>query len=117
MRKDNRSLSKISKHYGVSPSTVWRIKKGIQWGHITRDNIRNVFKHENNDNLKTDKKIINKRELHQVRGDNVGTSKLSEPDVVAILKDTRLQRIIAKEYGVSVSAISHIKTRKTWAHL
>lgn len=34
IRKDTRSLRTIGKHYGISPSIVYGIKKGKRWGHV-----------------------------------------------------------------------------------
>ena len=50
------------------------------------------------------------------RGENCGTAKLTQFQVDAIRKDSRLQRVIAYEYGVLQSAISRIKSGKRWAH-
>ena len=50
------------------------------------------------------------------RGERCGTHKLTQAQVDAIRKDTRLQRLIAADYGVRDSAISRIKSRKLWAH-
>ena len=52
-----------------------------------------------------------------IRGQTVGTSKLTEEQVFAIRADQRSQYVIAAEYGVDQSAVSQIKLRKTWAHL
>jgi group I intron endonuclease len=41
-------------------------------------------------------------------------AKLTQADVTAIQADTRKQRLIAAEYGISQSQISHIKTGKRW---
>lgn len=42
---------------------------------------------------------------------------LSEADVWAIREDSRLQRIIAEQYGIAQQSVSDIKARKTWTHL
>lgn len=50
--------------------------------------------------------------------DNAGeknpAAKLTEDQVAAIKDDSRVQRIIAEEYGVSQSMISYIKLNKKW---
>jgi len=50
------------------------------------------------------------------RGERCGTAKLTQAQVDLIRKDTRLQRIIAAEYGVRDNTISRIKSGKRWAH-
>ena len=44
-------------------------------------------------------------------------SKLTSEQVLAIREDERPQSIIAEEYGVEQTNISHIKLRKSWKHL
>ncbi len=51
------------------------------------------------------------------RGEENTHSKLTEAQVVAIRADHRKQQDIADDYGVSQSAIAHIKTRRNWRHL
>lgn len=51
------------------------------------------------------------------RGEQCGTSKLTEKQVLAIREDGRLQREIAEEYGVQQSVISRIKSGVRWGHL
>lgn len=51
------------------------------------------------------------------RGERCAAAKLTEAQVRAILTDTRLQRIIAAEYGVRENTISRIKSGKRWAHI
>jgi hypothetical protein len=52
---------------------------------------------------------------------HVGTknrhAKLTEQQVLAIRNDTRLRRVVAKEYGVSDTLICWIISRKIWKHL
>lgn len=51
----------------------------------------------------------------QLTGSAVGNSKLTAEQVAAIRADTRTQRIVAAEHGVSQSQVSHIRTGKCWA--
>lgn len=44
-------------------------------------------------------------------------AKLTDAQVIAIRADKRLQKQIAADYGVTLAAISHIKTGRRWAHL
>lgn len=53
----------------------------------------------------------------QPKGEVNGNAKLCAQDVMAILADNRTQVAIAQEYGVSTSAISGIKTGRSWSHL
>jgi len=50
-------------------------------------------------------------------GERNGTSKLTEDQVFAILKDDREYREIAPDYNVHYSLIGLIKTRKKWKYL
>lgn len=56
------------------------------------------------------------RQAH-VRGEHNGCAKLTNDQVLAIRADHRILRKIAADYNVSIPAISHIKTRKRWAHI
>jgi hypothetical protein len=47
--------------------------------------------------------------------DNGTTRSLTDEQVRAVRLDTRFQRIIAEEYGVTQTVISNIKTRKRYA--
>lgn len=51
------------------------------------------------------------------RGDANGNAKLTERDVLSIRADTRLQRVIAADYGVTQSLVSQLKRRAAWVHL
>lgn len=46
-----------------------------------------------------------------------GRAKLTKKDVLAILKDDRIHREIAKDYGVTRATISNVKRGSTWKHL
>jgi len=50
-------------------------------------------------------------------GETHPNAKLTDAKVLAILSDRRSVNEIAKDYGVTRSNISMIKTRKTWRHL
>lgn len=50
------------------------------------------------------------------RGERCGTAKLTLEQVNAIRIDTRLQKEIAKEYGVQQNTISRIKSGVRWQH-
>ena len=46
-----------------------------------------------------------------------GGCKLTPNQVMNIRKDRRMQRIIAREYGVTQSTISRIKRGTGWTHI
>lgn len=50
-------------------------------------------------------------------GENNGKAKLTKDKVLAIRKDIRKQREIAKDYNVSLSTINFIKNRKIWNNI
>lgn len=51
------------------------------------------------------------------RGEKHGLAKLTADKIVAIRKDQRTQREIAKEYGVHQTTIKNIKLNRTWKHV
>lgn len=51
------------------------------------------------------------------RGEGHGRAKLTADDVRAIRADTRFQRAIASDFGVSQRAIWSIRAGKTWGHV
>lgn len=53
----------------------------------------------------------------QDRGEEAGPAKLSEAQARAILADGRSQYRIARDYGVTQSAVSYLKRGLTWRHL
>ncbi len=44
-------------------------------------------------------------------------SKLTESQVLAIRADGRSRRVIAAEYGISVTYVNQIKRRDSWRHI
>lgn len=51
------------------------------------------------------------------RGEGHYLAKLSDEKVRAIRADSRVQRVIADEYGLSQTLISQVKLRKIWTHV
>jgi len=49
-------------------------------------------------------------------GERCNWAKLTKEQIIAIRNDSRLQRIIAEEYGVRQSLISRIKNGTRWVH-
>lgn len=50
-------------------------------------------------------------------GERSGKSKLTDEDIINIRADTRSQRAIAADYGVSHTNIGHVKRGETWPHI
>lgn len=74
-------------------------------------NVEHLFAGTALDNVR-DK--IAKGRLRAAKGDASGTAKLTSAQIEKIMADQRPQRLIAKEYDVSQSTISLVKTRKAW---
>lgn len=51
------------------------------------------------------------------RGEGMTTAKLNEDKVRAIRADTRRQRAIAADYGITQSLVSLVKTKRVWPHV
>ena len=51
------------------------------------------------------------------KGEDHRWAKLSEADVRAIRRDSRVHKVIAAEYGVVPSLVSMIRARKNWKHI
>ena len=58
-----------------------------------------------------------KGRFHPVNGESNGMSKLTEHQVLAILKDGRPQKTIAAEHGITRPMVSQIKRGHSWKHL
>lgn len=57
------------------------------------------------------------RGRRDVRGEQIGTSKLTEADVIEIRKSTLGQKALAEKYGVAPSHIWVIRAGKAWKHV
>jgi hypothetical protein len=51
------------------------------------------------------------------KGEEIGNSKLTEMEILSIRSDSRMQKVIAREYKISPSHVSQIKSRKRWKHI
>jgi hypothetical protein len=51
------------------------------------------------------------------KGAKNGRSKLTEKQVLAIRADDRTLTEVARDYGVCIATISHIRQRKIWQHI
>lgn len=50
-------------------------------------------------------------------GSKNGNSKLTEDQAISIFNDTRPQRLIAIDHGVSQTVVHNIKSKKTWKYI
>jgi uncharacterized protein YerC len=95
IRIDVREYKLIAADYKISVGRVSEIKTGKAWGHISSESV--------------------------IRGRAVGErhplSKINDEIAIMIRRDTRTSLAIAKQYGVSESAVSRIKRGITWKHL
>jgi hypothetical protein len=57
------------------------------------------------------------RGRRDVKGEQIGTSKLTERDVLAIRASTLASGLLAKKYGVHSTNIWAIRAGKSWRHL
>ena len=57
------------------------------------------------------------RDGTSTRGERSGTALLTRAQVRVIRRDTRVQRVVAKSYGVSQATVSLIKSGRRWAWL
>jgi len=100
----------------VAAAFIGPCPEGMECCHNDGSRTNNVV-----DNLRYDTRVGNAadRLLHGThqRGERSGNSKLTEAQVLAIRADTRLQGIIAEEYGIEQACVSKIKLRKSWAWL
>lgn len=55
--------------------------------------------------------------LGKKRGEGMALAKLKEKDIPKIRQDKRILKEIAADYGVSLQAIYHVKSRKNWAYV
>lgn len=58
-----------------------------------------------------------KNELDKIEHGTSYVTKLTREQVIAIREDTRSQRAIAADYGLTQANVSRIKLRKTWKHI
>lgn len=60
---------------------------------------------------------VKKGRMNHLRGEGCGFSKLKEGQIIAIRRDNRNFKDIAKAYHVSRQAIVSVKSGATWAHI
>jgi hypothetical protein len=111
----NNKQNVVRVHKLVLEAFVGQCPKGLECCHNDGNSFNN---HISNLRWDTHKSNIHDRIKHGTsnRGEKCGTAKLTLEQVKAIRKDDRLQRIIAKEYGIAESMISRIKSGVRWQH-
>lgn len=102
IRKDFRPYGEIAKEYGISNTAVKKIILNTTWKHIPYPN------------LETQKEF---RSKNKGKPKSAKHSKIMDKDVVRIREDNRSYSEIAKDYGVTSSAIYAIKRRVSWKHV
>jgi hypothetical protein len=97
IRKDPRLISEIAADYAVTRGNIWSIKSRITWEHLPGEIVPSPD--------------------GQPKGSVHTEAKITEADVIAIRADTRTQKVIASDYGISQTQVSRIKRREKWAHV
>lgn len=114
----NRNGSGGSAHRAGYEITVGAIPAGFVIRHkcdnpacVRPDHLETGTSQDNSDDQ------VNRGRARAPRGVESGHAKLDEDQVRAIFSDTRNQRDIAAEYGISQSSVMMIKTKRNWRHL
>ena len=81
-------------------------------GNKQNNNLENLEYCTAQENLLHCTKILKKK-----IGSLNGHAKLKESDILKIKSDTRTLKEIAKDYGVTLQAIHHVKKGKNWTHV
>ena len=95
IKQDTRRHLVVAREYGVVPSLIGMIRRGLRWSHVDGPVWPTI----------------------PPRGEACHCAKLTEQDIRSIRADTRVQRVIATAYGVTPSLISMIRNRRIWKHV
>ena len=115
----------LSRSGRVTASRIHRLSAAAFLGPIPADKdvCHNDGTRTNNriENLRIDTRAGNladcvKHGTH-LRGERCNLSKLTSFEVLAIRKDARHRREVARTYGISPGTVSDIKTRRSWSWL
>lgn len=96
IRSDTRFAKEIADAYGMNVSTIHCIKHRRNWKNLEGDC------------------VLGKRDQ---KGERNYSSKLSSQDVIAIRSDPRPAKLVARSYGITLSAVYNIKAYKRWKHI
>ena len=80
-------------------------------------NPEHLFLGTNADNMADMKSKGRADRVKKVRGEQQGSSKLTDGMVIAIRADARYQRVVAEAFGISQTQVSRIKSGRHWAHI
>jgi len=100
-------------HRGEIPTDLCVLHKCDERSCVNPDHL---FLGTYHDNAK-DRDTKGRNGKQKMSGEKCYRARLTEADVKAIRLDTRPQRTVAKDYGITQSAISNIQLRKCWKHL
>lgn len=98
-------------HRGEIPPGLWVLHKCDVRACVNPDHL---FLGTQDDNAAD---MARKGRSRDQNGSKHNMAKITEADVIAIRSDTRLQRIIAKDYGITQPAVGLIKRRQRWKHV
>lgn len=98
------SIREIAKLYNITSGTMGAITRGKNWKHVTGGKLKSNYKN---------------KKLERPKGSKCSFSKLTEDKVREIRELLKSNSIntVAKEFGVSASAINHIKQYRVWKHI
>ena len=100
IKADSRVLWVIAKDYGVTESAIRHVKTGRSWKSVDVPMVR----------LKQTDRNVNVGEEH-------AAAKLTDDAIRKIRADTRTNRVVAAEYGVTFGCISKVRNLQRWKHV
>jgi hypothetical protein len=90
------SSAQLAREYGVDRKTISCVRNHKSWNHVA---------------------VTVEQTDQTLRGERVGTSKLTEALVVAIRLSTVDRKTLGLQYGVSPHTIWDVQTRRRWKHV
>jgi hypothetical protein len=106
-KKGEMSIEEISDLYKISTRSLYSIRSGKSWAHITKPyiNENGILYKQTEQYIKISKKIL----------------KLTEKQAIEVIDalNSRLvtHKQLAEKYGVGIKCIANIANKKTWTHL
>lgn len=94
--QSQKSARELSKKFKVNKSVIYQIKNKVTWKHIKIDVV----------------KIPRSWDVERHKG-----SKLTEKQVINIIKSKKLTSDLAKEYKISKNVICNIRAGRTWKYI
>jgi hypothetical protein len=102
IRFDTRTLRAIGEDYGVDKQYIWKIKRGVHWGHLKLPDMS----HEAN-RVKNGKQI-------RARGEKHPRAVLTQEAVALIRSDSRSGPQLAELLGVTRQTIGRVRRNQNW---